>query len=159
MLVLDGTHDLCDGSESSVSERDKKGNKRREESAYPHTRSRSRSTHLELSATAATNTTEDAELFDLVLAGFLDLREEHERSPLLLHASEGVAALAHDEADAILGDIHDGEVVPLILLEVDVHGADALLRHELYVVAGLVVERMEGSGRREVHEVVDGTGT
>ena len=76
---------------------------------------------------------------------------------LLLHAAERVAILAHDEADAILGDIHDSQVVPLLLLEVDVNRTDALLRHELYVVTGLVVERTEGSGRREAHEV-DGTG-
>ena len=78
------------------------------------------------------------------------LGEEHEHAPLLLHGPERLAVAAHDEADAVAGHREGAEVVPRAV-QIDGHGADALLPDEVDVVdrvQALVLEAGDGDGQR-----------
>eukprot|EP00968_Pinguiococcus_pyrenoidosus_P020279 scaffold2329_cov247-Pinguiococcus_pyrenoidosus.AAC.19 len=97
--------------------------------------------HLEERAAAASERAEDAHLLAAVafLAVAAGVGEEHERAPLLLHAAQRLAPLAHDEAHAGAGDGERGRVVArrrVRMRQVQVDIPHALLTNVVHIVLG-----------------------
>mmetsp|Transcript_27411 Transcript_27411/g.81637 ORF Transcript_27411/g.81637 Transcript_27411/m.81637 type:complete len:637 (+) Transcript_27411:157-2067(+) len=97
-----------------------------------------RAEHLELRAAASTDTAEDRQLLEVLVAApaLLHLAEEHQGGPLLLDGAQEVAGASRDEADGFLRDLQHGEI-PVVVVVGDRHGARPLRHHALGVLLRL----------------------
>mmetsp|Transcript_126362 Transcript_126362/g.365799 ORF Transcript_126362/g.365799 Transcript_126362/m.365799 type:complete len:537 (-) Transcript_126362:8-1618(-) len=93
--------------------------------------------HLQLRATPRAFRTADHQLLALPLAAVAVrlAHEEHQHTPLLLHATKRRAPGACDVADAIGGHINHGAIVALLPI-VHIEGALKLIEEPLHVLAG-----------------------